>query len=206
MRVNKNAILIGLFIVGVGCLYAGEQSSLILLTSLGLICFGLILLVYGIGLIRHKRLEFQLKRGDIGPHEVYTGISAQLWGVYFALMGILLAAFAVAYGVYPGGPEKLWSALLGTHVGLGMILFLIGLMVSIDGAIRLIAGTAGHNVVLPASVGNCLERFGGGIVLIFGLVLIGIGIFLVLAPGAVESLIHTIIPKFISKISESPSK
>jgi len=196
MRFNKTAVQIGLFIVGVGCLYAGKQAGSTLLTSLGLLCFGLILLIAGVNLFIRKRLEFQLKKGDIGPHEVYTGFSAQLWGVYFTLMGLLVIAFAAGYGFFPGGPDQIWSALLGTHLGQGMILLLIGLMGSIDGIIRLIAGTAGHNVVLPAKVGNCLERLGGGVSVLFGLALCGIGLLRLVTPGIIDQLVHKIILMF----------
>jgi hypothetical protein len=196
MHLNKTAVQIGLFIVGVGCLYAGKQARAELLTSLGLFCFGLILLIIGVNLIIRKRLEFQLKKGDIGPHEVFTGLSAQLWGVYFSLMGLMVIAFAAAYGLFSGGSEKIWSAILGTHLGQGMVLFLIGLLISIEGVIRLIAGTAGHNVVLSEKAGNCLERFGGGISLLFGLTLVGIGMLLLVAPGLINQFIHKISLKF----------
>ena len=190
MRLTRNVIYICLFLVGVGCLNVGKQVGLIPLTSLGLVCFGLILIIYGIALFHRKRLEFQLKKGDIGPHEVYTGLSAQLWGVYFGLMGIFVAAFAIAYGFYPGGPDKFWAALLGTSLGWGMVLILIGLMVAIEGVIHIIAGTAGHNVVLPASVGNCLERFGGGLAFLFGIALMVCGAVLAIAPGVFSQFIR----------------
>ncbi len=196
MRVTKTAVQIGLFIVGVVCLYAGKRTGNNLLSSLGLFCFGLVLLIAGISLIVRKRLEFQLKKGDIGPHEIYTGLSAQLWGVYFSLLGILMMAFGVAYGLYPGGPEKFWADLLGTRLGLGLVLFLLGLMISIDGVIRILAGTAGHNVVLSANVGNCLERAGGGIISLFGMALIGCGVIVVLAPGIFDQLLHDILSLF----------
>jgi hypothetical protein len=193
MRITKTAVQIGLFVVGVACLYAGKQTRNNLLSSLGLVCFGLVLLIAGISLIVRKRLEFQLKKGDIGPHEIYTGLSAQLWGVYFSLLGILMMAFGVAYGLYRGGPEKFWADLLGTRLGVGFVLFLIGLMIAIDGVIRLLAGTAGHNVVLPANVGNCLERAGGAIITLFGMALIGCGVVIVLAPGIFDRMLHTIL-------------
>lgn len=196
MRRIKNATQIGLLVVAVACLYAGKQTGNNLLTSLGLFCFGPILLITGIDLFIRKRLGFQPRRWKAGQYELYTGLSAQMWGVYFSLMGIMVMAFALAYGLYPGGPEKFWSDLLGTRLGLGFVLFLIGLMVAIDGVIRILAGTAGHNVGLPANVGNCLERIGGGIVFLFGMALIGIALILNLAPGIVDQLFHWVVSRF----------
>ena len=191
---------IGFFLASVACLFLGQRSGNHSLVGLGLFCLGPVLILFGMNTFTTRWLGFKPGRFPSGQYEQhkneyerYTGLSAQLWGVYFILIGLLLMAFGVGYAVYPGGPQKLWSQLLGTHLGVGLVLGLIGLLVALDGFIRVLAGSAGRNVGLPTNVGNCLDRFVGGIVFLIGMALIGAAAVVTFIPGLIDSIFQIII-------------
>jgi hypothetical protein len=194
---------IGFFLAALACLYIGQKTTNNQLIGLGLFCLGPILLIFGGHTITTRWLGFWPKKYRSGEFEIYrnqyeryTGLSAQLWGVYFILIGLLVMAFGVGYAVYPGGPEKLWAALLGTHWGVGIVLGLIGLLVALDGFIRVLAGSAGRNIGLPTGVGNCLDRFVGGVVFLLGMALIGIAAVVTFIPGLLNDLFGAIVGLF----------
>jgi hypothetical protein len=170
-------------------LYAGTQLHLPWINSLAIALFGVFLLVNGIGTVRRKRLGFETTRKNFGPTEVYTGISAQLWGAWFILLSIELFAVAAITVVYSTGNDNIWGELFARLEFWGVFILNIGAMAFIEGVTRLISGSAGYYKGWQ----NTVVRIGGIFPFAFGVLLVVAGSLMVVAPGFVGGLWRTLV-------------
>lgn len=180
-----------LLLLGGALAFAGDRLSLPLLTNLALLCVGLLMVLVGGELIVTKRAVFALGGWTYTQgKEVFEGLAAQLWGVLFLGLGILMILFTLAKWIAPSTTKSYWSTLQSTPAGLGLILMGFGAMAVLYGGIRLLAGSAGLDLGLLTGLSNFLDRMAGAVVLLIGLGLALVGFLLIVAPGIVFAIIE----------------
>jgi hypothetical protein len=192
---SKRTLWFQLVLLGLGgaLLYIGGQLGQPTLTqvgiSLGIFSIGTFVLVSGVQAIVTKKMGFEPRRPNFGPRELYTGLTAQLWGILFIAFAVLLFILAGVTWLYPGGAEVFWADLLGSPLGWGIVLLCIGLTVVTTGIIRLLAGSAGYYTGLA----DFVERISGVIPLLIGSGMTTIGLLLIVVPEMVMSLAQQMI-------------
>jgi hypothetical protein len=186
-----SSVYLTLLLLGGALAFAGDRLSLPVLTNLALLCIGLLMVLVGGELIVTKRAVFAL--GGLAytqGKEVFEGLAAQLWGVLFLGLGMLVILFTLARWFAPYVLKSYWSTLQGTPAGVGLALFGLGVMAVLYGAIRLLAGSAGLDLGALTGLSNFLDRMAGAVVLLIGLGLVLVGLLLIVAPGIVFALIE----------------
>jgi hypothetical protein len=177
-----------LFLLAGGLAFAGQRFSLPLLINLALLCLGVMTATMGVELIVTKRAESAIGGfAYIQAVEVFTGLAAQLWGVMFLLLGLVIIVGIVAQWLAPAAVHAWYGSLVGTKAGLGLALCASGLFAGLWGTMRLLAGSAGLDLGWMTRLSNIVDRIGGGIALLAGLGLLGVGVLLVVAPAIVTS-------------------
>jgi hypothetical protein len=187
-RWHLPAVYRSLLLVAAGLAFAGQRLALPLLTNTGFLCLGLMMLIMGVELIVTRRAEFAIGSFVfIQAVETFKGLAAQLWGVMFLALGLLIILAIVAEWAAPAALHAWYGGLVGTKAGLGLALCAIGLFAGLWGTIRLLAGSAGLDLGRMTRLSNIVDRVGGGIGLLAGLGLLGVGLLLIVAPGIVSS-------------------
>lgn len=187
---NLSTIELSLLLLAAGLAFAGQQFSIALLTNLALLCLGMMMALVGVELLVTKRVEFAIGGWVyIQARETYQGLAAQLWGVLFLGLGLLAILVTLARLIVPVAANSFWSRLQGTPAGLGLALAGLGLMATLYGFIRMLAGSAGVDLGRLTSVSNLLDRFAGALVFFVGLGLVLIGFLLILSPGVLSAIV-----------------
>lgn len=132
------------FIASALFMFIGVQFSLPRFTFLALLFIGVTALLVGIQAIFTKEVFF-LPTGEHARRrrsELYSGLTAQLWGVLFLLfeLGFVIGGAAAIF--IPEQAQATIDRLFESAAGWGLLLTLIGVLVSLYGATRLLAGAA----------------------------------------------------------------
>jgi hypothetical protein len=187
---NLSSIELFLLLLAGGLAFAGQQFSIPFLTNLALHCLGLMMVLVGGEFLVTKRAEFAIGGWVyIQARETFKGLAAQLWGVLFLGLGLLVILVTLAKWLVPAAAGSFWSRLQGTPTGAGLALAGLGLAACLYGLIRLLAGSAGVDLGRLTSLSNLLDRLAGGVVFLLGLGLIFLGVSLVIAPGVLSAII-----------------
>lgn len=181
-----------LFFGAAGLMAAADQLALPALTFAGLVLLGLCAVLSGIQVII-TRQAFFLPSGDQSLRrraESYSGLAAQLWGVFFVLFGLI---FILAGLIGFGRPERVMALIdqsLETPAGWGVLLFTIGVFVALYGLTRILAGSASTGTGIQARLRDIGYRMFGGLALIFGLLLLALGFILLTSPEILTGLME----------------
>jgi hypothetical protein len=178
-------------------LYGGTRLSLPILSNLGSACIGAFGLVAGIDAIRSGHVGFETRRKNFGRISSYTGLSARLIGILFIAFALMTFGLTGMAMFYQGGAGAFWSNLFSNSWGWGIILSAVGLAVSLIGFIQLSAGSAGYYKGLADKV----ERIGGIFPLLFGLVMIVLGMLLIFLPGVLLDLWNQALAVILGRFS-----
>lgn len=185
------------FFLAAFLIFAGQNLNINQLTAAGFLLLGITAILVGIQVIWTKEAFF-LPSGRQAARrraEQYSGLSAQLWGVFFLLAGLGASVAALAALVNPAAAQTFLEQFLDTPAGWGTLLAGLGVFVSLYGLTRLLAGSA----AVSRTVGTRLKDLGyrgvGALSLLVGLVLIGLGLVLILAPDVLLTWIEQVIPQ-----------
>jgi hypothetical protein len=196
MKERESRLPLVIFLVGVAVALIGNFLSMSIVMKAGFLCICLAIVALGIEMLVTGRATFSAWHGggySWGHYERFAGVPARLWGVLFLILGGFLGLFTVAGAILPSGAETIWSTLLGTPLGFGIFLLVVGGTATMYGVIRIIAGTALPGSGLGATVSNFLERIYGGFVLLLGLVFLLLGLVLIAAPDILLTPIDNVL-------------
>lgn len=175
-------VLLGLFIVGIGAMVAGDRLSIQVLFDGGLALFGVGFLAAGIDGFLTRRVGFAgPSAGATSGHRTYRGKAALCWGIVLSELGLAIISVAVVQLL---GIERAAIELLIARPG---ILFL--------GAGIMLACIGGASLLDPGerreSIGEWLLslpfRMVSTIPVVLGLAIIAIGLVEVLAPDVFDA-------------------
>lgn len=187
---NLSSIELFLLLLAGGLAFAGQQFSVPFLTNFALLCLGLMMVLVGGEFLVTQRAEFAIGGWVyIQARETFKGLAAQLWGIMFLGLGLLVILVTLVKWVVPAAAGSFWSRLQGTPTGAGLALAGLGLAACLYGLIRLLAGSAGVDLGRLTSLSNLLDRITGAVVFLLGLGLAFLGVMLIVAPGALSSII-----------------
>lgn len=182
-----------LFFAAAGLVLVGEQFSISILTDLALVCGGVLVVLLGVEQIVSKLGMYRIGGWSYTQAvETYRGLSAQLWGLIFVGLGAAMVLVPVVRWVAPSQADSIWNSLLGSTTGAGLALGGIGLMTTIHGLIRVLAGSAGVDVGRLTSLSNLFDRLVGAVTFLVGSAMALVGITLLVAPGIVSGFIHVL--------------
>ena len=186
----KDKLLIWLIAVGLGIAYLGIKYENPIVIGLAIGGTGVYGILAGIQMITSKRAEVPTSGGGSAHKEYHTGIAAQLWGFLYILFGVITILIALGMSV-PGETSKAWlEAFFARPSGMGWFMIIAGGMILLFGIIRLISGNAPYaeTKLVP------FERIIGGISSsILGLVILGIGLWLILSPSTLKAFFEYLI-------------
>jgi hypothetical protein len=189
-RHNLSSIELFLLLLAGVLAFAGEQFSIPFLTNLALLCLGLMMVLIGGEFLVTKRAEFAIGGWVyIQARETFKGLAAQLWGIMFLSLGLLVILVTMAKWLVPGAAGSFWSRLQGTPTGPGLALVGLGMAACLYGLIRLLAGSAGVDLGRLTPLSNLFDRLAGAVVILLGLGLVFLGVLLIIAPSALSAII-----------------
>jgi len=173
---------IGLVALGLLLVYGGDQLARPILMYAGMICLGLGVIVMGLEGIVTRRL-IRWKRGR--AREAYTGIPAILRGIQFNFVGLFLIGAALMMQ-FNNGREIFLQAIRRP----GSLLVLLGGLCFLQMLIILSRSskTRDQSQGLRLFELVVVRLFSGLIWLVFGLVLLALGVFDILAPTRFDEM------------------
>ena len=174
-----------LLIVGLMALMAGAAAGLhyripivIVLVCLGLAVF---CAVTGVRMIVTRRAVIATS-DSLHPHrEHHTGLSAQMWGVLFLMIGVPVGAFGVSYWLYGDNPPAdLIAGMFRSPIISGVMVIAVGAALALYGLTRVIPGNA---TFAETGIGRFERVVVGGWACIAGAAIALAGCVRVVAPG-----------------------
>jgi len=190
VRAMKNKLFIWLMLAGLGIAYIGIKFRNPIVIAFVLGGLGLFSIFSGIQMIITKRADVPTSDNFDAHKERHTGFAAQLYGILFVVFGIIIVFITLAEWLFPKTPLFQIEHLLENSLGIGIFLVIAGALVMIFGIIRLIAGNVAYQETGLAP----FERVAGGIYFsLFGLGLLGVGIWLILSPSTLKALFQYLI-------------
>jgi len=133
----------------------------------------------------------------------YANLAAQLWGILLVAGACLLFLLGIAGLLVKGGAAAFWTDFLNKPYGWGMLLLGAGGGLGIYGTIRLLENIAWKPKDFSSRMYIFEELIKGGFSIFIGLVLLGIGAGLLLAPQLLRSLASAIGQAFLHFLSGS---
>lgn len=185
-----------LFFLAAGLMFAADRLTLPALAFAGLILLGFSALLSGIGVIL-TRQAFFLPSGTQSLRrraESYSGLAAQLWGVFFVLVGGVFILTGLVALRMPDQALAIVERALDTPAGWGVLLFGLGVFVALYGLTRLLAGSASVSVGLQVRLRDMGYRLFGGVTLLLGLALVALGFTLITSPETLAGWIRQWFP------------
>jgi hypothetical protein len=182
-----------LLIAAAGFVILGDQFSIPVLTDLALLCVGVLAVLLGVEQIRSRLGVYRIGGWSYTQAvETYRGLAAQLWGLIFIGLGVAMVVVPVVKWTAPSRADSLWDSLLGNTTGAGLALAGIGLMTTLHGLIRLLAGSAGVNAGRLTGLSDFFDRLVGAATFTFGLAMALIGIMLLVAAGVLSAILRSL--------------
>lgn len=134
-RLQLTVFLVGLAVVFVGFHY--EVPTIVAATCLGL---GLFVILVGLGMVVKRRAEVPVGEdsGERGPREYHSGVTAQLWGLLYVVMGAGLALVGV-YATFPAATSVAAGRLLEGPLARDVVVAGAGALFCVYGLTRLLA-------------------------------------------------------------------
>jgi hypothetical protein len=184
------------FLLAALLMFAADRLSQPALTFIGLMLLGFSALLSGVQVIVTRQAFFlptgrqSLKRRA----ESYSGLAAQLWGVFFVLFGLICVLAALAGLFAPEQAQAVVDQALETPAGWGVLLTILGVFLSLYGLTRLLSGSASVSTGFQIQLRDAGYRLFGGVCLLLGLALVALGLTLITSPEMLNDLIRQWIP------------
>jgi hypothetical protein len=173
-----------LFLLAGALAYAGDYFSLPFLSDLALLCFGLLLALFGAATMAGNLWMFRFENWESSNLvRTYRAVIDELWGVIFGTAGLLMVGATFVKWLVPGAAKSIWEDLLTNTTAIGLVLAFAGLMAILTGVVRVLSGGRGNEARPIRGLTDLLDRLAGFAYVLFGLALSAGGLFLLLAPG-----------------------
>jgi hypothetical protein len=184
------------FFLAFGLMFAGQNLNIFQLTTAGFLFLGITAILAGIQVIWTKEAFFSPSGSQSVRRrsEHYSGLSAQLWGVFFLLAGVGASLASLVAMLNPAAAQTFLDQFLDTPAGWGILLAGLGVFVSLYGLTRLLAGAAAVSRKFGGRLRDLGYRGLGALSLLIGLALIGLGLVLILAPDLLLTWVEGVIP------------
>ena len=173
-----------LFFAAAVLVVVGDQFAIPMAFSLGLMCAGVLVTLYGAGQVISRLSVYRLGLASIAQAvQLYRGVLAQLWGLIIMGIGAALVLVPLMQWLAPSQANAIGGALQNSPAALGLVLGVIGLMTALHGLIRALAGSSGSEVGRIAGFRDAVDRLMGAGTFLLGLGIAFVGVTLVVAPG-----------------------
>ena len=173
-----------LFFAAAGLVVVGDQFAIPMAFSLGLMCAGVLVTLYGAGQVISRLSVYRLGLASIAQAvQLYRGVLAQVWGLIVMGIGAALVLVPLMQWLAPSQANAIGGALQNSPAALGLVLGVIGLMTALHGLIRALAGSSGSEVGRIAGFRDAVDRLMGAGTFLLGLGIAFVGVTLVVAPG-----------------------
>lgn len=180
-----------LFLVGGVLLYLGQDLAIPGAGDVGIGCIGLLIVVVGAD-IGMRRLGWFRMNGWGNVVESYRGVLELVWAALILFAGIAIMTVPVMGWLVPGGAGDFVNNMLSTSTGIGGVMSVVGLMLSLNGIIRALAGSGTVRPKWLGEFGNAIDRAAGVVMVAAGLAVAAVGLLLLIAPGWVNAAIQQI--------------
>ncbi len=188
-RLSFTRVEIVFFVLAAGLSFLSQQFSLPFLTNPALLFAGLVMATLGIEQVV-TRLDIYRGGWSLAQIvEIYRTLVVQLWGLIFSGLGLLIVARAVLGWLDPRSADSLWNGFLNSPSTIGLILAAMGLLTTLHGLIRALAGSGGADQAKVTGARDALDRLAGVAILLFGLALSFAGLVLGLAPTLLTAIV-----------------
>lgn len=178
-----------LFAVGGGLVYIGQEWGVPYAADIGILVVGALLVAVGLDLIIRKLGVFRMEGwASSTVVETYRGISEMLWGLLFIGIGLAVIAVLLRQWLFHGSSEAIWEDVLGSSLVIGVALAFAGLLLSLNGAVHVLAGRTGTAGGVRG-ISDLMDRLMGGMHVLAGLMVFGVA-FLLLIPGALPAIME----------------
>jgi hypothetical protein len=178
-----------LFAVGGGLVYLGQEWGVPGTTDVGTLFLGLLVAVVGGG-IGWRRAQAFRADGWANVVDSYRGVLELIWAALLLCAGLLIMCVPIVGWLVPGGAGNLIGNMLSSTTGIGIVMATSGLILSLNGIIRALAGSGSGGSKRLGALGRALDRLAGAIVCTFGLAVALGGLFLLIAPGWVNGVLQ----------------
>jgi hypothetical protein len=173
-----------LFFAAAVLVVVGDQFAIPMAFSLGLMCAGVLVILYGAGQVLSRLGAYRVGLSSIAQAvQLYRGVLAQLWGLIIMGVGAALVFVPLMQWLAPSQANAIGRALQNSPAVLGLVLGVIGLMTALHGLIRALAGSSGTEVGRIAGFRDAVDRLMGAATFLLGLGIAFVGVTLVVAPG-----------------------
>ena len=181
-----------LLLLAVGLGFAGQELSVAVLMNQVMVCFGLLLILLGLEEIVTRLSAYQIAGwGSSQAVETYQVLAAQLWGLIFAALGVMIIIVSLTNWIAPASGPGMWTDLLNGKTAAGLVLGTVGAMATLNGLISVLrGGSTGTKTGHLATVSSLLDRLGGTVALVFGLGMSALALILLMAPGLVDAFFN----------------
>ncbi|MGH7460104.1 MAG: hypothetical protein ACREMA_03630 [Longimicrobiales bacterium] len=178
-------------VAGLLLLIASRQFQMPVLIGPGLLLFAAGTITAGAEAMTRR---FIVERNRVAPSSaIFHGSAAILLGLALVVLGAALAVAGVAFLM---GAEQRLAALLLERPG--FVLAPAGAVLGATGSARVIGAQSWRGSAWRF-LSNLPERFGGILVVIFGLGLLAAGLFDILAPDAFDDTVRSLIAPFSAR-------
>jgi hypothetical protein len=181
-----------LLLLAVGLGLAGQELSIAFLMNLAMVCFGLLLILLGLEEIITRLSAYQIEGwGSSQAVETYEALAAQLWGLIFAALGVMIIVVPLTNWIAPASGPGMWTDLLNGKSAAGLVLGTVGAMATLNGLISILGGgSTGAGTGRLATLSSLLNRLGGTVTFVFGLGMSAVALILLMAPDVVEAIVR----------------
>jgi hypothetical protein len=177
-------------------IFAGQRLGMPPLTFLGVLFLGVLAIVLGVDVIVRREASFRTRRaGLVTGSQQYSGVAAQIWGIFFVLAGIGCILAAVTALLMPDRAQEFIDRAFETSLGWGLLATIIGVFLSLYGLSRLLAGGAATVSNLSGRMRDAGYRLFGGACLIIGVGLVALGLTLAFSPETLDAFISRWLPQ-----------
>ena len=189
-RVTFTSVEVVLVLLTGALAFASDQFGLPVLNDPALLCAGLLLLVLGIERIVGRLAALGSGFGSFAQAvETYKAVVEQLWGLIFLGIGLMMITKAALGWLAPGSADTIWNGMLNSPTTIGLALGGVGLMTTVHGLIRTLAGSRGAEDGRVQGFSDLLDRLVGAGTLLFGALLSVAGFAVLLAPDLIQNLL-----------------
>jgi hypothetical protein len=188
--VNFTSVEVVLVLLTGALAFASDQFNLPVLNDPALLCAGLLLLVLGVERIVSRLAALGSGFGSFTQAvETYKAVVEQLWGLISLGIGLMLIARSLLGWLAPGAADSIWNGMLNSSTTIGLALGTVGLMTTVHGLIRTLAGSRGADDGRLQGLSDLLDRLIGAVTLLFGAALSVAGLAVLLAPDLIQNLL-----------------
>ncbi len=195
-RLSFTTVGVLLFVIAGGLGFLSHQLSLPWLMQPALLFTGMLFVMLGLGQIVSRLDAYRGVSTYVEAVEFYKALVIQLWGLIILGLGLMIDFRAILGFLNPAAANSMFNAIFNSTPVIGVVVAGVGLMTTLNGLVRLLAGRNDQDEARIAGARDALFRLEGAAVLLLGLAVSLAGSFIALAPdtfsGYVASLLGTL--------------